>query len=59
MLKVYLGVLIAIILFSCSSEDKNGADIGGVHFEKSTFDEALVLAKKQNKLLLVEFFSHT
>ena len=45
-------ILAVVILMSCATEE-------GVKFANITFDEAISLAQKENKLVLLDFYSST
>ena len=57
-------VIACLCFFACSTEDKPEAVEGdaletGVTFQKLSLDDALVSAKNQNKLVMIDFFSPT
>ena len=54
--------IIFLLIFVCSSKEQSPAEettVTGVQFHKLTLAEAKELAIKQNKLIMVDFFSPT
>lgn len=60
-MKFILLIMIVSLFFACSSDKKAGSETAEftVNFEKSTYAEALAKAQKQNRVLLVDFYSDT
>lgn len=49
-----------VLLFSCTGKKaESGQNQFTVNFEKSSYEQALVKAKQQNKMLLADFYSDT
>lgn len=53
-------VIMCLVVFSCSTGEKSvETDITGVAFVENSLDDAIAQAKKENKLILIDFFSPT
>ncbi len=50
-------VLIIVFAFKTPSVDFTKDEVGGVQFHQGTFDEALKLAKKENKLIFLDIYA--
>ncbi len=53
-------VIMCLVVFSCSTGDKS-VETGptGVAFVENSLDDAIVQAKEENKLILLDFYSPT
>jgi len=62
-MKKYLPVFVVImclVVFSCSTGDKSvETGVSGVAFVEKSLDDAILQAKADNKLILIDFFSPT
>lgn len=54
---VIIAVLIVVFAFKAPSVDFTKDEVGGVQFHQGTFDEALKLAKKENKLIFLDIYA--
>ncbi len=53
-------VIMCLVVFSCSTGEKSvETSITGVAFVENSLDDAIAQAKKENKLILIDFFSPT
>jgi len=53
-------VIMCLVVFSCSTGDKSvETDLVGVAFIEKSLDEVITLAKAENKLIMIDFFSPT
>lgn len=53
-------VIMCLVVFSCSTGEKSvETGITGVAFVENSLDDAIAQAKKENKLILIDFFSPT
>ncbi len=50
-------VLLTVIAFRFSSVDFSKNDPGGIQFQRISFQDALTLAKKENKILFIDFYA--
>lgn len=57
-----MAVIMRLCIFACAPGDKTepaAAEGGGVSWTKASFQDTLTLAKEQNKLIVIDFFSPT
>lgn len=55
-------VIMCLCIFACAPGEKTepaATQDGGVSWIKASFQDALTLAKEQNKLIVIDFFSPT
>lgn len=53
-------VIMCLVVFSCSTGEKSvETGITGVAFVENSLDDAIVQAKEENKLILLDFYSPT
>ena len=55
--KVTLGLLLAFALFSISATNRNPATETGIRFFKGSYKDALIEAKKENKLIFIDAYA--
>ena len=55
--KVTLGLLLAFALFSISATYKTPETDGGINFFKGSYKDALIEAKKENKLVFIDAYA--
>ena len=55
-----LVVVLTLVVFSCTTGDKSvKTGSAGVAFVEKSLDEVITLAKKENKLILIDFYLPT
>ncbi|MCJ7579133.1 MAG: hypothetical protein MUP98_01195 [Candidatus Aminicenantes bacterium] len=53
-------VMMCLVVFSCSTGDKSvETGVTGVAFIEQSLDDVITLAKAENKIILIDFFSPT
>lgn len=55
-------VIMCLCIFACAPGEKTetaATEDGGVSWTKASFQDTLTLAKEQNKLIVIDFFSPT
>ncbi|MEE8377659.1 MAG: hypothetical protein V3R45_04760 [Candidatus Aminicenantaceae bacterium] len=56
----FFAVIMCLVVFSCSTGEKSvETGITGVAFVENSLDDAIVQAKEENKLILLDFYSPT